>query len=157
MTLWDKFFAKLFHEEDMPDIIDELRNYRNLVAHCKSFSTEQYIASRELLKKAIKQLDKALNSIAPRNYKLMDNIVEDDAPYGNVSIPEQTSQGKLSYSSAKLEAIARSVAEAAAMSRGYSSIDTDIIESLRYIPPKRIGKATKQRVKPHYHRKNLKK
>lgn len=154
---WDKFFAKLFREEDMPDIIDELRNYRNLVAHCKSFSTEQYIASRELLKKAIKQLDKALNSIAPRCHKLMDNIEDDDAPCGSSSSLGQISQDKFSHNSARFEAIARSIAEAVAMASNHSSIDTDITEPLRYIPPKRIGRATKQRVKPHYHRKSLKK
>ena len=154
---WDKFFAKLFLEEDMPDIIDELRNYRNLVAHCKPFSTEQYIASRELLKKAIKQLDKALNSIAPRCHKLMDNIKDDDAPCDSSSSLGQISQDKFSHNSARFEAIARSIAEAVAMSGNHSSIDTDITEPLRYIPPKRIGKATKQRVKPHYHRKRLKK
>jgi len=154
---WDKFFAKLFHEEDMPNIIDELRNYRNIVAHCKSFSTEQYIASRELLKKAIKQLDRALNSIAPRGHKLMDNIEDDDAPCGSISSLGQISQDKFPHNSARFEAIARSIAEAVALSSNHPSIDTDIIEPLRYIPPKHIGKVTKQRVKPHYHRKALKK
>lgn len=89
--------------------------------------------------------------------KLMDNIEDDNAPCGSVSMLEQISQDKLSHNSVRFETIARSIAEAVAISGNHSSIDTDIIEPLRYIPSKRIGKATKQRVKPHYHRKSLKK
>ena len=154
---WDKFFAKLFREKDMYNIINKLREYRNLVAHCKAFSTEQYNDSKILLKKAIKQLDMALNSITPKNDSLIDTIAGNIVPCGNASMIGQLFQGKPSYNSADLEEIVRRVADTIAMSSAHVSIDTDTIEPLRYSPPKRIGKATKRYVKPHYHRKALKK
>ena len=61
-SIWDKFFKDKVQMDDLRDNLEELRQERNKVAHCKKFTKADYEKNEKLLNKMIESLDIALAS-----------------------------------------------------------------------------------------------
>lgn len=71
-SLWDKFFLQEINIDNLHSKIEEIRNYRNSVAHCKHFYRDEYKECSQLLSGIIKQLDIAIENIESRTFRKND-------------------------------------------------------------------------------------
>ena len=59
-TDWERFFGDKKIDDNFQSTFDEIRNFRNNIAHCKFIDKQQYEECIDLLKKINKSLDKAI-------------------------------------------------------------------------------------------------
>lgn len=71
---WERFFGKKEFSQDFQKDLNDIRVFRNNVAHCKFMSRSQYEKCLRILKKTIKSLDKAIN--ITENQDFIDKNIE---------------------------------------------------------------------------------
>ena len=67
-TDWERFFGDKEIEEDFKTTLNEIREYRNSIAHCKFMSKNQYSLCLDLIRKTTKSIDKALRITEKRDF-----------------------------------------------------------------------------------------
>ncbi len=67
-TDWERFFEDKNIDKDFQKILDDIRFFRNSVAHCKFISKEQYNNCLEILKKNIKSLNIAIQTTEEKDF-----------------------------------------------------------------------------------------
>lgn len=65
---WDRFFGDKKIDKNFQGILNEIRIFRNNIAHCKFVSEDQYNNCLNLLKKSIKSLDKAIQIVEEKEF-----------------------------------------------------------------------------------------
>lgn len=82
-SIWDRFFRDKINIDNICSKLEEVRNYRNSVAHCKYFYMDEYKKCNRLLNGMIKQLDIAIESIESRLFRKND-ITESLAVFSEI-------------------------------------------------------------------------
>lgn len=82
-SIWDRFFKDKINIDNIRSKLEEIRNYRNSVAHCKYFYMDEYKKCNQLLNGIIKQLDIAIESIESRMFRKIE-ITESLAAFSEV-------------------------------------------------------------------------
>ncbi|WP_160196822.1 Swt1 family HEPN domain-containing protein [Senegalia massiliensis] len=75
---WDRFFECKIEIDNLQNKLQEVRDYRNYVAHSKNFHKDNYEKFNTLLNKLIKQIGKAISDIETRTFSesnISDSIV----------------------------------------------------------------------------------
>lgn len=67
-SLWDRFFIGIIQIDNFHSKLEDIRNYRNNVAHCKHFYNDEYKECSQMLNGIIKQLDIAIENIESREF-----------------------------------------------------------------------------------------
>lgn len=82
-SIWDRFFKDEINIDDIRSKLEEIRSYRNSVAHCKYFYMDEYKKCSRLLNGIIKQLDIAIESIESRMFRKID-VTESLAAFSEI-------------------------------------------------------------------------
>lgn len=69
-TNWEIFFLNKKVDDNFQEIFDDIRKFRNSVAHCKIIRKDQYVICIKLLKKSIKELETAISITEERDFLL---------------------------------------------------------------------------------------
>lgn len=67
-TDWERFFGDKNFDENFQQILNDIRNFRNNIAHCKFISKEQYKNCIDILKKTTKSLDSAIKITEEKDF-----------------------------------------------------------------------------------------
>ncbi len=67
-TDWERFFEDKNIDKDFQKILDDIRLFRNSIAHCKFISKEQYNNCLKILKKNIKSLNIAIQTTEEKDF-----------------------------------------------------------------------------------------
>ena len=67
-TDWERFFGDKNFDDDFQQILNDIRNFRNNIAHCKFISKEQYENCIDILKKTTKSLDVAIKITEEKDF-----------------------------------------------------------------------------------------
>lgn len=67
-TDWERFFGDKNFDDNFQQILNDIRNFRNNIAHCKFISKEQYENCIDILKKTIKSLDVAIKITEEKDF-----------------------------------------------------------------------------------------
>ena len=70
--LWDRFFENKIQIHNLQTNLEEIRFYRNSVAHSKYFYKKDYNKCNQLLNKLLKQIDRAIDDIEIRTFSKTD-------------------------------------------------------------------------------------
>lgn len=75
---WERFFSNKIDMSDIISVIDNIRRYRNNVAHCKFFNKNDYYESKELITRLNKAIIKAIkltekNDFTKKNMETISN------------------------------------------------------------------------------------
>lgn len=68
-SLWDRFFSSMIKIDNPKSLIDELRKFRNKVAHSKPYSFADYKLAEELQNQFIQHLEKAIENVEMVKYE----------------------------------------------------------------------------------------
>lgn len=67
-TDWERFFGDKNFDDNFQQILNDIRNFRNNIAHCKFISKEQYENCIDILKKTTKSLDIAIKITEEKDF-----------------------------------------------------------------------------------------
>lgn len=67
-TDWERFFNNKKINKDFQKTLNDIRNFRNNIAHCKFISENQYQSCLQILKKSIKSLDIAIKITEEKDF-----------------------------------------------------------------------------------------
>lgn len=67
-TDWERFFDDKKFDDDFQKTLNDIRNFRNNIAHCKFISKIQYQSCIQILKKSIKSLDMAIKITEEKDF-----------------------------------------------------------------------------------------
>lgn len=67
-TDWERFFGDKNFDDNFQQILNDIRNFRNNIAHCKFISKEQYENCIDILKKTTKSLDVAIKITEEKDF-----------------------------------------------------------------------------------------
>lgn len=67
-SLWEKYINPSVQMDELSHDIESIRNYRNKVAHSKTFKEKEYTTCRKLLTKVINEVDQAMNRVEKQEF-----------------------------------------------------------------------------------------
>lgn len=65
---WERFFGNKKIDDNFQQILDDIRGFRNNIAHCKFISKDQYNKCLKLLKQNIKSIDVAISVTEEKDF-----------------------------------------------------------------------------------------
>lgn len=67
-SLWEKYINPSVQMDELSHDIESIRNYRNKVAHSKTFKEKEYTTCKKLLTKVINEVDQAMNRVEKQEF-----------------------------------------------------------------------------------------